>query len=366
LEEDAQTTMDGMIAPSVAEFSTEGLPHLPREALDRSRLLARAVGASMRAERIKVRGLGLLSVAAEWVAVTPWGFEDEARDSALVLVRNGVGGRLIVDPAFALGAVRSVLGLPPAVVLRPLSAVERGMLGAIIAALLPALAPGTSLSFDLDPYIDPPVAILGFSLRTPELSGTMALHVPDGWLAGCGGVIREDEARLIDATVRAELAVTTLGREALLSAAAGDVLVFERISPLADETAWPCEIRLGSYRAAAESLPTGELRLLQRFSWSPRQGGWMSDDDKFAPPPLDHDPTAALATAPVEVVAEIGRVVLRGDEALGLLKGSVIGLGPRRRDLVTLRVAGRPWARGELVKIEDELGVRVTELLRSR
>ena len=175
--------MDGMIAPSVAEFSTEGLPHLPREALDRSRLLARAVGASMRAERIKVRGLGLLSVAAEWVAVTPWGFEDEARDSALVLVRNGVGGRLIVDPAFALGAVRSVVGLPPAVVLRPLSAVERGMLGAIIAALLPALAPGTSLSLDLDPYIDPPVAILGFSLRTPELSGTMALHACPRWLA---------------------------------------------------------------------------------------------------------------------------------------------------------------------------------------
>ena len=142
--------MDGMIAPSVAEFSTEGLPHLPREALDRSRLLARAVGASMRAERIKVRGLGLLSVAAEWVAVTLGASRTKRATALLVLVRNGVGGRLLSTPPLRWGRCGPFSGY-----LRPSycapDAVERGMLGAIIAARLPALAPGTSLSLDLRP-----------------------------------------------------------------------------------------------------------------------------------------------------------------------------------------------------------------------
>ena len=78
----------------------------------------------------------------------------------------------------------------------------------------------------------------------------------------------------------------------------------------------------------------------------------------------DGSKTEVLAAAPVEVVAELGRIVLRGDEILGLERGTVLPLGHqgRRIDLV---VGGRPWARGELVNIDGELGVRITELVRS-
>jgi flagellar motor switch protein FliN/FliY len=68
----------------------------------------------------------------------------------------------------------------------------------------------------------------------------------------------------------------------------------------------------------------------------------------------------------VEVTAELGKLTLRGDEVMGLLNGSVLSLGPRRRDPIVLRVAGRAWARGELVTVDDDLGVRITEILRPR
>jgi flagellar motor switch/type III secretory pathway protein FliN len=69
-----------------------------------------------------------------------------------------------------------------------------------------------------------------------------------------------------------------------------------------------------------------------------------------------------LATAPVEVVAEIGRLTLRGDELAGLMTGGVLSLGPRRADAIQLRVGGQLWAVGELVSVGDELGVRILRL----
>jgi flagellar motor switch/type III secretory pathway protein FliN len=71
---------------------------------------------------------------------------------------------------------------------------------------------------------------------------------------------------------------------------------------------------------------------------------------------------AALAAVPVDVVAELGRITLRGDEVLGLSPGAVLPLGVRGRQ-VTLRVGGEAWAEAEIVEVDGELGVRVTKLM---
>ena len=75
------------------------------------------------------------------------------------------------------------------------------------------------------------------------------------------------------------------------------------------------------------------------------------------------DATAVLASAPVEVVAELGRVTMRGDELLGLGAGAVLALG-RGRQNVSLCVAGEVWAEGEIVDVDGQLGVRVTRVAR--
>jgi flagellar motor switch protein FliM len=69
-----------------------------------------------------------------------------------------------------------------------------------------------------------------------------------------------------------------------------------------------------------------------------------------------------LAAAPIEVVAELGRITLRGDEILGLAPGAVFSL-PGGRGGVSLRVGGELYAEGEIVDVDGELGVRVLRVV---
>ena len=73
--------------------------------------------------------------------------------------------------------------------------------------------------------------------------------------------------------------------------------------------------------------------------------------------------TSALAAAPIEVVAELARITLRGDEVLGLAPGVVLTVAVDRRQAIALRVGGEIWAEGELVDVDGQLGVRVTRIL---
>ena len=77
------------------------------------------------------------------------------------------------------------------------------------------------------------------------------------------------------------------------------------------------------------------------------------------------DAAAVLAAAPIEVVAELGRFVLRGEEIAGLGPGAVLTLGRAGASPVALRVGDEIWAEGELVDVDGELGVRVTTARRS-
>jgi len=70
-----------------------------------------------------------------------------------------------------------------------------------------------------------------------------------------------------------------------------------------------------------------------------------------------------IAAAPVEVVAELGRVLLRAEEVLALEAGSVLAFAPLQSELISLRVGSRTWARGELVDVEGRLGVRLTRIV---
>lgn len=73
--------------------------------------------------------------------------------------------------------------------------------------------------------------------------------------------------------------------------------------------------------------------------------------------------TEAVLDAPVVVRVEVGAVSLSAREWAALRPGDVIETGRRINDPVVLRVAGREVARGELVEIEGELGVRIREVL---
>jgi type III secretion system YscQ/HrcQ family protein len=71
----------------------------------------------------------------------------------------------------------------------------------------------------------------------------------------------------------------------------------------------------------------------------------------------------AALEAPLVVRVEIGAVSLSASEWAALKPGDVIETGQRVAEPVLLRIGGRAVARGELVDIEGEVGVRVRELL---
>jgi type III secretion system YscQ/HrcQ family protein len=199
-------------------------------------------------------------------------------------------------------------------------------------------------------------------------AGMVSIQAPAEWLALGRSVPvrsnRQPETELRAAAERlatvasVELAATTLRFAELAGARAGDAVVF-------DGAAWPGEgerlvaLRIGDRAAPARLSAEGRLALAGRFQAVVKGTGPMTDD----PDEPARDSAEVLAAAPIEIVAELGRIVLRGDEVLALGEGSVLALG-RPGTTVDLVVGGRTWARGELVNVDGELGVRITELAR--
>ena len=73
--------------------------------------------------------------------------------------------------------------------------------------------------------------------------------------------------------------------------------------------------------------------------------------------------TDAVLEAPVVVRVELGQVSMPASDWAKLRPGDVIETGQRLAEPVVLRVAGRAVARGELVDVDGELGVRIKELV---
>ena len=72
-----------------------------------------------------------------------------------------------------------------------------------------------------------------------------------------------------------------------------------------------------------------------------------------------------LHDVPVELAVEIGRTRMTIGDTLGLGPGSIITLNRMAGEPVDLLVNGRPIARGEVVVIDEEFGLRVTEVVGS-
>jgi flagellar motor switch protein FliN/FliY len=80
--------------------------------------------------------------------------------------------------------------------------------------------------------------------------------------------------------------------------------------------------------------------------------------------PSDADLTR-LHAVPVELAVEIGRTRMTIGDALALGPGSIITLHRMAGEPVDLLVNGRAIARGEVVVIDEEFGLRVTEVVAS-
>ena len=72
---------------------------------------------------------------------------------------------------------------------------------------------------------------------------------------------------------------------------------------------------------------------------------------------------ARVHDVPVELAVEIGRTRMTIGETLSLGPGAIVSLNRLAGEAVDLLVNGKAIARGEVVVIDEEFGLRITEIV---
>src|ERR1700684_1556897 len=86
-------------------------------------------------------------------------------------------------------------------------------------------------------------------------------------------------------------------------------------------------------------------------------------DDHVAGPADSFTDLRRLSAVPVDLSVEIGRAKMSVGETLELREGSVVTLDRMAGEPVDLLVNGTPIARGEVVVIDEQFGLRLTQVL---
>ncbi len=119
----------------------------------------------------------------------------------------------------------------------------------------------------------------------------------------------------------------------------------------ADVAAGPADFAdLGSHSPSLPDLSSASVNL----------GDGASGAAGFAHAPGD---LRRLSDVPVEVTVEMGRTRMTVGETLELRHGSIVTLNRMAGEPVDLLVNGTPIARGEVVVIDEQFGLRITDVL---
>jgi flagellar motor switch/type III secretory pathway protein FliN len=333
-----------------------------------------ALGISGREMRLSVPSLGETRIACLRVgpALRPqkgalcWRIRDSHRR-----------GWLVMDSLSCLAVVSATLGLDPPRIARLPTRIEAGIVAASLAAVVRAADQHLMLDLDDEGWEDDELVALELRLTCKSFDARMLAQIPVEWIPRCTDAVLAAAAvrRRLTVSLALETARTTLTIADWSRAVAGDAVVFDGFAVPPVTGPWSLRVRCGDHVAEASWNDAGELRLSSELvpdeGAAPRAAGRaiapdetdgrkgipaMSDDERMAK-------FSVLAAAPLEVIAEVGELVLRADEVMALQCGSVIPLERLHTRLVELKIAGKVWARGELVEVDGAMAVRLTELV---
>jgi type III secretion system YscQ/HrcQ family protein len=366
----------------VRPFPLAELPRVARAQADAARLLLSrlplAAGPDWEDARRALGGEVTLTLT-EIYALPSRELLSSVRGAAVKLTLPG--GRwalIVVDAQLAPRLARRALGIdePELGAPRPLTVAEEGALEFLVAALVGphAQVAGVVGEAGVAALLLPPrepvrdsdgwLAVAQAQIESPVGGGGARLVVPDTLRLAVEPLrpvapLLARAGSLADAQValRLEVGRTAVARADLAGLAAGDVVLFERFG-VRDARGGPVTLRLGRGGFAAR-LDGDALTVLEGFRLNPGATTMESD------PTQKNDAASAdqlLRELPVEVVCELGRVTMSGRELLELRPGAVIPAGRPLAGPVDLTVGGRVVARGELVDVEGEIGVRIVQL----
>jgi flagellar motor switch protein FliN/FliY len=90
----------------------------------------------------------------------------------------------------------------------------------------------------------------------------------------------------------------------------------------------------------------------------------MGDDASLTPEQLETEITA-IHDVPVHVSAVLGSSSMQVSQLLKLSRGAVIELDRKVGEAIDIFVNNRLVARGEVVVVDDHLGITMTEIIKS-
>lgn len=342
----------------------ERLPRLPGDAVRRAGDLLSRLGPVPRRARLQGGRLGDVELELIRFEIPPDVNAAAASRHELFRIAAPSGSAWIaVEPHLATRLAARLLGMPRPRLQRALGAGERGALSALLVSVLRGA--GSVALVDLTARHAPGAPPLGLRFRVAVAGevGVAELWLDHDFRPRSRLPVEEERVATLAVDVHVELARTVVRLEALISSEEGDAVVFEGFEPgeLLGRTG---VLRIGAQRATVRFIAEGELAIESPFEpealeTSKEECDLMSAAETTRPGNVPE----LLAAAPVEVVAELGRMTMRGDDVLGLAPGTVLAFSSSGAADVELRVGARPWARGELVDVDGELAVRITSIL---
>jgi flagellar motor switch/type III secretory pathway protein FliN len=236
---------------------------------------------------------------------------------------------------------------------------------AFALALGPSPAPVVrAVTDDLEPALDTlgesSKAIVAWPWRVSVGldAGEVVLCAPEEALAHPPPAEPLDLSRVGDLTVSFSVlaAQDTLPARTVASLVPGDALLCEGVRWCGTTPEGRGNVRLGKLTLPV-TLDAGGVRV--DGALAPCRSAAVVDEATTDP----SERTAVLAAVPVEVTVELAQGMVTVGELSAWRPGEVVTLGTRLGEAVLVRAGGRPIARGELVDVEGEVGVRLTELL---
>lgn len=370
-------------APQVVPFRFAALEHVTRanvEASSRMRRLARELVDVAAIEA----ALGDLTGARIGIRVgriepleAPRGADDslgvvfaiagERQERRVLVVVEGALGLGLTARALRQKAPRVVDGsqAPSAAIAGALAAVVLATIRRAHAGAAPkviAAGPGADLARDLL-VAERSVTTATLTVLVDDDAFDARVSVPDA----AATVLREQGLSLASLAAMGEAAIalplvalTTLASRVDLAALApGDVLVptasgSARLAAPSDDGAVTGAVALvapASERGLSADLAEGGRLVVRGLL---ENHPWIQERSMTTTTTLE-----VLEDAPVIVRVELGTVEMKAREWAELAPGDVIALGRRVGDPAILRVGGVELARGELVQVDGEYGVRI-------
>jgi len=100
---------------------------------------------------------------------------------------------------------------------------------------------------------------------------------------------------------------------------------------------------------------------------SEASAAWAGSDDLMADLAAEIDPALEmLLDIPIELSVELGSANMAIHELLQLVEGSIVELDKLAGEPLDIRANDRLIARGEVVVVDDKIGVRVTDVVNPR